>query len=80
MEDDAALLDAAVVTKADDGVGMHEDGANGDAPLGEAALGLFDCCVQEWIHGIYPQVRQTNVRIPCKRQRGQGITGPLPAL
>jgi hypothetical protein len=52
MEDRAVTLHATIVAMADDAVVDDEDGADGNATLGQAGLRLFDCCEQETMRGL----------------------------
>lgn len=45
-----ALLDPAVVTAADDSIGMHENRADGNASFGETEPGLGDGRIEEGAH------------------------------
>jgi hypothetical protein len=52
MVDNAAMLDALVVSATDDGVIADENRANGYATGGEAFLGFFDGGLKEEVHEV----------------------------
>ena len=63
----APALHAAVVAAADDRVPMHEDRADRDAALGEAALGLFDGRAHEGVRHSLRRARRARTSTPSPR-------------
>src|ERR1700722_3534553 len=71
MMDDAALLDALVVTASDDFVGANQHGADGDATGGEALFGLINGGLEERVGGHKAATMASPISmVPTLRARG----------